>query len=109
VRCSNRASRSLAMARRPTTAKPAAAPPPAPRNSSDARTAFDNLFKKAELRPAPLQLAELYQAPRLRMITCLKSPAPGPGEIQVRVTAVGICGSDVHNFSEGGVGDTACV
>ncbi len=26
--------------------QPAAAPPPAPRNSSDARTAFDNLFKK---------------------------------------------------------------
>lgn len=33
---------------------------------------------------------------------------PGPGEIQVRVEAVGICGSDIHSYAEGGVGDTAC-
>jgi L-iditol 2-dehydrogenase len=34
---------------------------------------------------------------------------PGPGEIRVRVAAVGICGSDLHNFSEGAVGDTPSV
>jgi len=34
---------------------------------------------------------------------------PGPGEIQVRVQAVGICGSDMHAYLEGGVGDTPCV
>ena len=33
---------------------------------------------------------------------------PGPGEVQVRVQAVGICGSDVHSYAEGGVGDTPC-
>ncbi len=33
---------------------------------------------------------------------------PGSGEIQVRVQAVGICGSDLHNFIEGRVGDTLC-
>ena len=33
---------------------------------------------------------------------------PGPGEVQVRVDAVGICGSDLHSYSEGGVGDTPC-
>ena len=27
---------------------------------------------------------------------------PGPGEVQVRVGAVGICGSDVHSYAEGG-------
>jgi L-iditol 2-dehydrogenase len=31
---------------------------------------------------------------------------PGPGEVQVRVEAVGICGSDVHWYAEGGIGDT---
>lgn len=56
-----------------------------------------------------MQLAELYQHRAFRLIDAPEIPAPGPGEIQVRVTAVGICGSDVHNFSEGGVGDTACV
>ncbi len=33
---------------------------------------------------------------------------PGPGEIQFRVSAVGICGSDVHSYAEGAVGDTPC-
>ena len=34
---------------------------------------------------------------------------PGPGEVQVRVRAVGICGSDLHSYAEGGVGDAPCV
>ncbi len=29
-----------------------------------------------------------------------------PGEIRVRINAVGICGSDLHSYSEGAVGDT---
>ena len=36
-------------------------------------------------------------------------PEPGPGEVLVRVSAVGICGSDVHSYSEGAIGDTPCV
>jgi L-iditol 2-dehydrogenase len=32
-------------------------------------------------------------------------PAAGPGETLVRVTDVGICGSDLHWFEEGGIGD----
>jgi L-iditol 2-dehydrogenase len=32
-------------------------------------------------------------------------PIPGPDETLVRVTAVGVCGSDLHWFSEGGIGD----
>jgi L-iditol 2-dehydrogenase len=34
---------------------------------------------------------------------------PAPGEVQVRMEAVGICGSDLHAYSEGGVGGTPCV
>ena len=33
-------------------------------------------------------------------------PRPGPGEELVRVTAVGLCGSDRHWFNEGGIGDS---
>ena len=33
---------------------------------------------------------------------------PGPGEVQVRVDATGVCGSDLHSYSEGSVGDTPC-
>ncbi len=32
-------------------------------------------------------------------------PIPAPGEEQLRITAVGICGSDLHWFAEGGIGD----
>jgi L-iditol 2-dehydrogenase len=32
-------------------------------------------------------------------------PEPGPAESLVRVTAVGICGSDLHWWDEGGIGD----
>jgi L-iditol 2-dehydrogenase len=35
-------------------------------------------------------------------------PEPGPGQIRVRVHAVGICGSDLHYFSEGSIGDIQC-
>ncbi|HEY8149652.1 MAG TPA: alcohol dehydrogenase catalytic domain-containing protein [Vicinamibacteria bacterium] len=32
-------------------------------------------------------------------------PRPGPGEVLVRVGAVGVCGSDIHWFAEGGIGE----
>lgn len=31
-------------------------------------------------------------------------PAPGPGEVLVRITSVGVCGSDTHYFKEGRIG-----
>jgi L-iditol 2-dehydrogenase len=33
---------------------------------------------------------------------------PAPGEVQVRVGATGLCGSDLHSYAEGAVGDTPC-
>ncbi len=32
-------------------------------------------------------------------------PAPGPGEVLVEVRAVGVCGSDVHYYEHGRIGD----
>ena len=32
-------------------------------------------------------------------------PTPGPGETLVKVAAVGLCGSDLHWFAQGGIGD----
>ncbi len=34
---------------------------------------------------------------------------PGPGQVRVRVGAVGLCESDLHYYSEGAIGDTECV
>ena len=33
-------------------------------------------------------------------------PTPGKGEAVLRVTAIGVCGSDLHWFSESGIGDS---
>jgi L-iditol 2-dehydrogenase len=55
-----------------------------------------------------MQVAELYAHRRFRIVErAIEDPAPG--EVQVRVAAVGICGSDLHYFSEGAIGDTPCV
>ena len=52
-------------------------------------------------------IAELT-APRQFRLVQGEIEEPGPGQIRVRVAAVGICGSDLHSYSEGAVGDTAC-
>jgi L-iditol 2-dehydrogenase len=55
-----------------------------------------------------MRVAELFEPRRFRLLE-QPPPLPGPGQVQARVQAVGVCGSDLHYFSEGGVGDTPCV
>jgi L-iditol 2-dehydrogenase len=55
-----------------------------------------------------LLVAELI-APRQFHLSEQPIADPAPGEVQVRVGAVGICGSDLHSYAEGGIGDTPCV
>jgi len=55
-----------------------------------------------------MRIAELAGLRQFRLID-RPAPEPGPGEIQVRVKSVGICGSDLHYYFEGGIGDTPCV
>jgi len=50
-----------------------------------------------------MQVARIHGAGDLRLHD-EPVPTPGPGEVLVRVTAVGICGSDVHWWQEGGIG-----
>ncbi|HUK17477.1 MAG TPA: alcohol dehydrogenase catalytic domain-containing protein [Bryobacteraceae bacterium] len=47
-------------------------------------------------------------APREFQLAQEEIAAPGPGELQVRPDAVGICGSDLHSYAEGAIGDTPC-
>lgn len=55
-----------------------------------------------------MRIAQVYERGKFQLVDGPLDD-PGPGEIQVRVEAVGICGSDMHSFSEGRIGDTACV
>lgn len=48
--------------------------------------------------------AALLTAPQEVSIVDVPDPVPGPGEVLLRVTAVGVCGSDVHFYHEGNIG-----
>lgn len=50
-------------------------------------------------------LAARIKAPGELEVGREPAPSPGPGESLVRVGAVGLCGSDLHWFAEGGIGD----
>lgn len=55
-----------------------------------------------------MRIAQLISQHRFQLTEA--APAePRPGEVQVQVHFCGICGSDLHNFSEGSVGDTPSV
>ena len=55
-----------------------------------------------------MRAAELT-APLTFRLTDMEIDDPGPGEVQVRVEAVGVCGSDMHAYTEGAVGGNANV
>ncbi|HET8547012.1 MAG TPA: alcohol dehydrogenase catalytic domain-containing protein [Bryobacteraceae bacterium] len=55
-----------------------------------------------------MKVAELYEPMKFRLAEA-RIADPGAGEIQARVRAVGVCGSDIHYYAEGSVGDTPCV
>lgn len=52
-----------------------------------------------------MRAAELI-APLKFRFTEMPIDDPGPGEVQVRIEAVGVCGSDLHAYTEGAVGST---
>jgi L-iditol 2-dehydrogenase len=58
--------------------------------------------------PNQVRVASLSSLRRFEISERDPGPVP-PGMIRVRTSAVGICGSDLHYFSEGGIGDVACV
>jgi len=50
-----------------------------------------------------MRAAELI-APLIFRLTEMPIEDPGPGEVQCRVASVGVCGSDLHAYTEGQVG-----
>lgn len=60
-------------------------------------------MKRTEL-PTTMRASVLIRAGELTVQT-RPVPVPGADQVIVRVLAVGICGSDVHYFSEGRIGD----
>ncbi|HWY49666.1 MAG TPA: alcohol dehydrogenase catalytic domain-containing protein [Bryobacteraceae bacterium] len=54
-------------------------------------------------------VAELSNPRQFRLADAPHIPDPAPDQVQVAVKAVGICGSDLHYFSDGGIGEARCV
>jgi L-iditol 2-dehydrogenase len=52
-----------------------------------------------------MKVARLHGIRDLRVEEAPDPGEPGPGEARIRVTAVGICGSDLHYYREGALGD----
>jgi L-iditol 2-dehydrogenase len=52
-------------------------------------------------------IAELTAPRQFRLVEKPLEPL-APGYVRVKVNAVGICGSDVHSYVEGAIGDTPC-
>ena len=49
-------------------------------------------------------LKAVLDEPRSFRIAEDRTPAPGPGEVLLRILSVGICGSDLHLFRTGEIG-----
>lgn len=50
--------------------------------------------------------ARLHGRRDLRIERLAPPPPPGPGHVLVRIGSVGICGSDLHTYEHGRIGDT---
>ncbi len=53
-----------------------------------------------------MKAARLYGARDMRIEEVDRPPAPGPDEAIVQVGSVGVCGSDLHTYLDGRIGDT---
>lgn len=57
--------------------------------------------------PSTMTAAQLHGPKDLRINQVPHPGAPGPNQVLLRVTAVGICGSDLHTYQDARIGDTA--
>ncbi len=56
------------------------------------------------LRPAATMRASVLRGPGDVVVEERAVPQPGPGEVVVRVSSVGVCGSDTHYYDHGRIG-----
>ena len=55
--------------------------------------------------PSTITAVRLHGPRDLRVDQVPHPGPPGPGDVLLRVTAVGICGSDLHSYKDGRIGD----
>ncbi|HTS18640.1 MAG TPA: alcohol dehydrogenase catalytic domain-containing protein [Verrucomicrobiae bacterium] len=88
-------------------AKPPAKTTPSPRSLSSVVQAMPAApLSKSISTPRGMLAARLYGARDVRVEPVPQPGRPGPGDVLLRVSATGICGSDLHTFADGRIGDT---
>ena len=63
----------------------------------------DDVEHSSDLKPHTMRAARLHGIRDLRL-EAIPLPAPGPGQLLLKVAAVGVCGSDVHYYLDGRIG-----
>ncbi len=53
-----------------------------------------------------MKAARLHSALQFQIDDIAEPPPPGPGQALVQVGSVGLCGSDLHTYKHGSIGDT---
>jgi len=66
-----------------------------------------NTFISQDKEGYRMRAVRLYGPADLRVEDIPAPSAPGPGAALLRVTATGVCGSDLHTYQDGRIGDTA--
>jgi len=54
--------------------------------------------------PRTMRVSRLHGVRDLRL-EAITQPTPGPGEVLLKIASVGVCGSDVHYYVDGRIGD----
>lgn len=62
-----------------------------------------NSDQRGDAPASTMQASFLYGVRDVRLEQC-PTPAPGPGEVLLRIASVGVCGSDVHYYEDGRIG-----
>jgi (R,R)-butanediol dehydrogenase/meso-butanediol dehydrogenase/diacetyl reductase len=62
---------------------------------------YDGVTPPAAPLPLRMRAVRLHGIRDLRFEEIASAARPGPGSVQVRIDAVGVCGSDLHNFRTG--------
>jgi L-iditol 2-dehydrogenase len=65
-------------------------------------------MQNREMKPVTMRASRLHGVRDLRLEE-LPRPRPRPGEVLLKVASVGTCGSDVHYYLEGRIGDQVVV
>jgi L-iditol 2-dehydrogenase len=61
---------------------------------------------RTKMKGIVMQAVRLYGPKELRVEDVPHPGAPGAGQVLLRIKSVGICGSDLHTYQDGHIGDT---